>query len=151
PEALPGMLKHVAEGAKAAGRPDPSREVACRIMILVDEDEGLIRTEMRRVLTPYAKVPTYNQFFREIGFDREAEEAMRAWTAGDRRKAVGAISERMIESIFVFGSGAQCRERLKAYAAGGVTAATLLFISLAPTPEERRRKIFAAMEQIAPG
>ena len=58
--------------------------------------------------------------------------------------------DRMIDSIYLFGSGAQCRERLKAYDAAGVTTATLLFMSLAPSPEERRKKILSALEQLAP-
>lgn len=95
PEALPGMLKHIAEGAAAAGRPAPG-EVVCRILTVVDEDPERISGALRRHMTPYLITPGYNQFFSEIGFEREAGEASRAWTAGDRKTASATISDRML-------------------------------------------------------
>jgi alkanesulfonate monooxygenase SsuD/methylene tetrahydromethanopterin reductase-like flavin-dependent oxidoreductase (luciferase family) len=149
PDRLPQMLAHVREGAKAAGRKPENLDVVCRIMLAVDEDEGLILTLMRRALTAYLTVPQYNKFFQEIGYSDEAQLAMEAWQAGDRKKAVAAVPDQMVESIFVFGSADKCRARLKDYEKAGVTTTALQFNSLAPTPEERRAKILRAMERLA--
>jgi len=95
-------------------------------------------------------VPQYNSFFREIGYERPARDALEAWKSGDRKKAVEAVPDEMVESIFVFGSAEKCRRRLRQYEAAGVTATALQFNSLAPTPEERRTKILRALAALAP-
>jgi probable F420-dependent oxidoreductase len=149
PEALPGMLKHVAQGAAKVGRPAPD-EVVCRILTVVDEDSDRMTNALRRHMTPYLITPGYNQFFSEIGFEREAGQASAAWQAGDRKAATDTISDRMLGSIYLFGSADYCRERLKAYAAAGVTTAALWFNSFARSAEERRANILSAVEKLAP-
>lgn len=149
PEALPRMLDHVAQGARAAGREAP-REVVCRILTIVDEDPERVSSAMRRHMTPYLITPGYNRFFAEIGFEPEAAQALSAWTAGDRKKATEVISDRMLNSIYLLGSAGYCRDRLGAFAAAGVTSASLWFVSLARTREERQANILAAVEKLAP-
>jgi probable F420-dependent oxidoreductase len=149
PQALPGMLKHVGEGAAAAGRPVP-REVVCRILTVVDEDHERTASLLRRHMTPYLITPGYNQFFAEIGFDQEAGVASRAWAAGERKAATDAIGDRMLSSIYLFGSADYCRERMAAYAEAGVTTAALWFNSFARSAEERRANIITAVEKLAP-
>jgi len=150
PEALPAMLEHVHQGARAVGKDPASLDVVCRIVTVADEDVEQTRTELRRYLTAYATVPQYNQFFRGIGFEHEASEAIAAWNAGDRKKALQCMSDRMIDSIFVFGNADACRKRLQAYAAAGVTTATLLLTSFARDPEKKRASILHATEALAP-
>jgi probable F420-dependent oxidoreductase len=149
PEALPRMLENVAEGARAAGRGAP-REVVCRILTIVDEDPERVSSAMRRHMTPYLITPGYNRFFAEIGFEREAAQALEAWNAGERKKATEVISDRMLNSIYLLGKADYCRERLKAFADAGVNTAALWFVSLARTPEERKANILAAVEKLAP-
>ena len=149
PEALPRMLQDVAQGARAAGREAP-REVVCRILAIVDEDPERVAAAMRRHMTPYLITPGYNRFFTEIGFEQEAEQALSAWTAGDRKKATDVISDRMIDSIYLLGSPEHCRERLAAFAQAGVSTVALWILSLARTPAERKANILATVEKLAP-
>jgi probable F420-dependent oxidoreductase len=149
PEALPRMLEHVAQGARAVGREAP-REVVCRILAIVDEEPERVNAAMRRHMTPYLITPGYNRFFAEIGFEQEAESALRAWTAGDRKKATEVVSDRMLNSIYLLGSADYCRERLTAFADAGVSTVALWFVSLARTAPERKANILAAVEKLAP-
>jgi probable F420-dependent oxidoreductase len=149
PEALPRMLEHVGEGARAAGRETP-HEVICRILTVVDEDPERVSSAMRRHMTPYLITPGYNRFFAEIGFDQEADQALQAWNSGDRKKATAVISDRMLHGIYLLGSAEHCRERLQAFADAGVSTAALWFVSLARTREERKANILAAVEKLAP-
>ncbi|HKD67755.1 MAG TPA: LLM class F420-dependent oxidoreductase [Candidatus Binataceae bacterium] len=149
PQALPRMMEYVAEGARKTGREAP-REVVCRILTIVDEEPERVSSAMRRHMTPYLITPGYNKFFSEIGFDQEAEQALRAWTGGDRKKATEAISDRMLNDIYLLGSAEYCRERLTAFAEAGVSTVALWFVSLARTPEQRRSNILAALEKLAP-
>jgi alkanesulfonate monooxygenase SsuD/methylene tetrahydromethanopterin reductase-like flavin-dependent oxidoreductase (luciferase family) len=108
-----------------------------------------LRAELRRHLTAYMTVPQYNNFFREIGFEREATTAADAWNAGDRKAALAAVPDRMLEEIYVFGSIDHCRARLAEYAKAGVTATALEPESFAPDPKERRARILRAIERLA--
>jgi probable F420-dependent oxidoreductase len=150
PATLPSMIAHVREGQRAAGK-DPSAplDVVCRIFVAVDEDSDALRAELRRHLTAYMTVPTYNSFFREIGFEREAAAAAQAWSAGDRKAAVAAVPDRMLEEIYVFGSVDHCRARLAEYARAGVTTTALEPNSFATDPGERRSRILRAIERLA--
>ncbi len=150
PETLSTMLDQIKLGALTAGKDPAKLDLVCRIVTVVDEDVDQVRAELRRSLTAYVTVPQYNQFFRWIGFENEAAEAIAAWNAGDRKKAMQCVSERMVESIHVFGDADTCRKRLQAYAAAGVTTATLLLTSFARDPERRRANVLHALEALAP-
>jgi probable F420-dependent oxidoreductase len=149
PRALPQMLRQVEEGARRAGRKAP-REVVCRILTIVDEEPERVSRAMRRHITPYLITPGYNRFFSEIGFEREADKALRAWTAGDRKGATEVIGDAMLNDIYLLGSVEHCRERLAAFAEAGVTTMALWFVSLAQNEQERKANILAAMEKLAP-
>ena len=149
PETVAPMLDNTREGMRAAGKDPAGLDVVCRIIVAVDEDEDVVRTLFRRSLTAYVTVPQYNKFFREIGYDKEATIAIDAWNAGDRGKALEAVSDEMVEKIFVFGTAEKCRRRLDDYARAGITTTALQFASFAKTPEERRARILHAMERLA--
>jgi|SRR5579885_2366634 len=149
PQALPRMIQHVAEGARVAGRPAPN-EVVCRILTIVDEDPERVMPAMRRHMMPYLITPGYNRFFAEIGFDYEAEAALRLWNGGQRKEATDVVSERMLNDIYLLGSAEHCRERLQAFAQAGVTTVALWFVSLARSPQERQANIIRAIEKLAP-
>ncbi|HUA35291.1 MAG TPA: LLM class F420-dependent oxidoreductase [Candidatus Binataceae bacterium] len=149
PETLPAMLEHTREGMRATGKDPATLDVACRIIVALDEDEGTVRTLFKRSLTAYVTVPQYNKFFREIGFENEAGTAIEAWNAGDRKKALESVTDAMVEKIFVFGNAAQCKRRLDDYARGGITTTALQFSSFASTPDERARRILSAIEKLA--
>ena len=149
PARLPAMLDHTRGAMRAAGKEPSNLDVVARILIAVDEDEATARTLFRRALTAYLTVPQYNQFFREIGYAEPAAAAFDAWHKGDRKSALAALPEEMIEDIFVFGSAAQCRKRLDDYARAGITTSALQFNSFAATPQERRAKILKSIENIS--
>ncbi|HXN14674.1 MAG TPA: LLM class flavin-dependent oxidoreductase, partial [Candidatus Acidoferrales bacterium] len=149
PETVGPMLDHTRDGMRAAGKDPSSLDVVCRIMCAVDEDEAVARTLFRRALTAYVTVPQYNNFFREIGYEKEATIAIDSWNAGDRKKALETIPDEMVEKIFVFGTAEKCRRRLDDYAKAGITTTALQFSSFARTPEERRAKVLRAIERLA--
>ena len=149
PETVAPMLEYTRDGMRAAGKDPAKLDVVCRILVAADEDPEVARTLFRRALTAYVTVPQYNQFFREIGYDKEAAIAMNAWNAGDRKKALESIPNDMVEKIFVFGTAEQCRARLEDYARAGITTTALQFSSFAPTPDERRARVLRAIERLS--
>jgi probable F420-dependent oxidoreductase len=148
PETFAQMLAHIREGARKAGKPTTGIEVACRVLVAVDQEEDLVRDQLRRELTAYLTVPQYNKFFQWIGYENEARAALDAWNAGDRKKALQLVPDHMMESIFIFGPPDRWARRLRDYKKVGITTTALRFTSYASVPEERRTRIMRAMESL---
>src|SRR6266849_2920060 len=149
PEAFPQMLEHIRTGARAAGKNADNIDVVCRIVIAVDQDEQILREELRRELTAYLTVPQYNKFFCEIGYQNEARSALEAWNAGDRKKALSLVPDSMVDAIFISGTPDRWRTRLRDYEKAGITTTAFKFNSYAKTPEGKRAAVMAAMEALA--
>jgi probable F420-dependent oxidoreductase len=148
PETFAQMLAHIREGARKAGKATTGIEVACRILVAVDQEDDLVRDQLRRELTAYLTVPQYNKFFQWIGYEDEARAGLEAWNAGDRKKALQLVPEHMMESIFIFGPPDRWARRLRDYEKVGITTTALQFTSYASTPEEKRTRIMRAMESL---
>jgi alkanesulfonate monooxygenase SsuD/methylene tetrahydromethanopterin reductase-like flavin-dependent oxidoreductase (luciferase family) len=56
----------------------------------------------------------------------------RAWAAGDRKGALAAIPDAVVDELIVHGSPDECREKVAAYAAAGVTVPVM---ALLPVPD----------------
>ncbi|MGH7837860.1 MAG: LLM class flavin-dependent oxidoreductase, partial [Candidatus Binataceae bacterium] len=124
-------------------------DIACRILVAIDEDDKTVRENLRRELTAYVTVPQYNKFFRWLGYENEAGAVFEAWNAGDRKKALALMPDSMMEAIYVFGSPAKVAARLREYERAGITATALQFVSYASNPDEKRTRILRAMETLA--
>jgi alkanesulfonate monooxygenase SsuD/methylene tetrahydromethanopterin reductase-like flavin-dependent oxidoreductase (luciferase family) len=48
-----------------------------------------------------------------------------AWAAGDRKAALAAIPDEVVDDLVVWGTGEQCRAKIDRYLANGVTTACL--------------------------
>jgi alkanesulfonate monooxygenase SsuD/methylene tetrahydromethanopterin reductase-like flavin-dependent oxidoreductase (luciferase family) len=55
-----------------------------------------------------------------------------AWQAGDRKAALAAIPDELVDQLIVHGSPASCRQRIQAYFDQGVTTSSLAIMPLAP-------------------
>jgi probable F420-dependent oxidoreductase len=149
PETFPRMLNEIRNGARKAGKNPAHLDIACRILVAVDDEQDIVRENLRRELTAYLTVPQYNRFFQWIGYGDEARAALEAWNAGDRRKALSLVPDYMVEAIFVFGTAEQMVQRLRDYEQAGITTTALQFTSFQPDPEQKRRRIMRTMEAIA--
>src|SRR5918911_3793468 len=103
---LGSLLERFWEGADASGRDRGSLDVVCRIGVAVDEDTQELRAMLRRHVASYGSTRAYNAFFRRQGFEAEAEALRAAWEQRDGRAAAAAVSDAMLEEVFVFGDAA---------------------------------------------
>lgn len=120
-EAVPRMLEHVRAGARSAGR-DPSKiEVVARFQVAVVDDKAQARAVLRAAFGPYFATSVYNRFVSWCGFENEACEILAGWQAKDRGRVAAGVTDDMLDRIGIFGSVAECRERIAAFRAAGVT------------------------------
>jgi probable F420-dependent oxidoreductase len=139
PEALPRMLEHVAAGARRAGKEAHKIEVVCRHQVLVTDDKEMARNLFRAALSGYFATPVYNRFAAWYGFEAEAAMIAEGFRTGDRELSRKGMSDRLVDALGIFGPLAECRERIAAYAAAGVTTAVIS--PMAMEPEAVRRTL----------
>jgi probable F420-dependent oxidoreductase len=115
-------LSGVSQVVEAFGAPD--KELACRFFCVPQsEDEGLQFAKF--MFAAYATVPVYSAFYRWLGWGERIEPMVEAWNARDRKRAVELVPDELVREIYLFGSPAQMRERLDAFAERGVSTHVL--------------------------
>jgi probable F420-dependent oxidoreductase len=117
-------------------------ELLCRFFCLPGEREQ-VEPLARFMLSSYATVPVYEQFFRWLGHGEAIDPMVEAWAAKDRQRAAELAPWELIEEVFILGSPEQMRERLAAYTDGGITLPVL-------TPVTTPDRIGELIEALAP-
>ena len=136
-KALPKMIKHVAAGAKRAGKDPAEVEVVNRHLVLVTDDKEAAVEEFRGRMAPYYATPVYNNFLSWAGYEDVAATIADGWAARDREKTTGAISFDLANEIAVIGTADECRERIRW--AGETGIHTHIIAPLSLDPEDIRR------------
>ena len=110
----------------------PDFDVVARIFVCPTDDADYARTAGRRLIAAYLTVPVYAAFHRWLGREPILAPMWQAWAAGDRKAALAAIPDALVDELIVHGSPAECRDKVEAYAAAGVTVPVM---ALLPTPD----------------
>lgn len=65
-------------------------------------------------------MPVYKAFHQWLGRGERLAPMWAAWAAGDRRGALAALPDDVVDELLVHGPPEACRERLAEYAEAGV-------------------------------
>jgi probable F420-dependent oxidoreductase len=109
----------------------PGCELVARIFVCPTPDAELARSIGRRMIAAYLTVPAYAAFHAWLGRGEEMQPMIESWEAGDRRGALAAISDRLVDDLFVHGPPEACRERVAQYQAAGLDTPV---IAIVPPP-----------------
>jgi probable F420-dependent oxidoreductase len=107
-------------------------DVVARIFVCPTQDAAYARTIGRRMIAAYLTVPAYAEFHRWLGREEGLGAMWAAWAAGDRRGALAAIPDEVVDELIVHGSPEECRDHVANYAEAGVKVPVM---ALVPTPE----------------
>jgi probable F420-dependent oxidoreductase len=141
-EAMPRIVEHIRIGAARAGKDPASLEIVARFQTCVTDDRAAARALLRAAFGPYFATTVYNRFVAWCGFDEEAREILAGWQAKDRGRVAAGVTDDMLDRIGIIGSAEQCRERVEAFRAAGVT--TPMISSFFPD-EQVTWRTFAAL------
>jgi probable F420-dependent oxidoreductase len=100
-------------------RPD-GFEVAARIFLCPTEDAEVARNVGRRLITSYLTVPAYAAFHRWLGNGDELTPMWDAWAAGDRRGALAAVPDALVDRLVLHGSPSDVVGQVRRYVDAGV-------------------------------
>jgi probable F420-dependent oxidoreductase len=109
----------------------PDCELVARIFVCPTEDTGTARYIGRRVIAAYLTVPVYAAFHQWLGRGEIIAPMLAAWNAGDRRGALEAIPDQLVDELVLHGSLEHCRDRVAEYHETGLDTPV---ISIMPTP-----------------
>ena len=127
PEQADIFLEPLLRGLAKSGRTLADIDVQVGGSLEIDDDvERLI--EARRPAMAFtlggmgsAKTNFYNDAFKRAGYAEAAEEVQTLWVSGDKEAAIRAVPDEMVLKTNLIGTREMIVERIKAYAAAGVT------------------------------
>jgi probable F420-dependent oxidoreductase len=128
---------------QAAGGVD--KEIVARIFCCPSENAAAVREAGKFAIAAYLNVPVYAEFHRWLGRGEVLQPMWDAWKAGDRKAALAAIPDSVVDELIVHGSPAECRAKIKAYFDNGVTTSSLALLPLDP-----ELKHWDAVRSVAP-
>jgi hypothetical protein len=99
-----------------------------------DDHDAVLRAE----LAGYGRTPAYRRSFAAQGYSDEAAAIARAWDARDTRAAADAVSDAMLDDLFIRGDATTCRAAVADYGRAGVTTLVLIPIALDRDPADRQ-------------
>ncbi len=120
-------VRTVAPIVHAAGDGSP-KEVVARIFVAPTDDADTVRAMGRFAIAAYLNVPVYAAFHDWMGRGEVLADMWRLWKEGDRKAALAAIPDHVVDELIVWGSPEQCREHIGRYVENGVTTPALAIL-----------------------
>jgi probable F420-dependent oxidoreductase len=104
------------------------REVVARIFVAPSDDADTVRGMGRFAIAAYLNVPVYAAFHEWLGRGDRLGEMWRLWKEGDRKAALAAIPDSVVDELIVWGPPEKCREHVQRYVDNGVTTPALALL-----------------------
>jgi len=101
-------------------------ELIARLFVCPTTDVDEARGLGRWLIAAYMTVPVYAAFHEWLGRDLSAMN--KAWAEGDRKAALAAIPDEVVDDLIVHGSPEACRERIGEYVANGLDTPVLAIL-----------------------
>jgi probable F420-dependent oxidoreductase len=109
------------------------KELIARIFVCPTSDADEARALGRRLIAAYLTVPVYAGFHEWLGRGERLAAMNEAWAAGDRKAALAAIPDDVVDDLLVHGSPDECRERVRAYVDAGLDTPVLAVLANSET------------------
>ncbi len=119
----------------------PGKEIVARIFVAPSENVEQVRAMGRFAIASYLNVPVYAAFHDWLGRGEELDAMWKAWKAGDRKAALAAIPDPVIDALIVHGSPAECRAHIRRYVEAGVTTPALAILPFGLDPRQASRDL----------
>jgi probable F420-dependent oxidoreductase len=126
------------------GAGDGDKEVVARIFVCPSTDTETVRGMGRYAIAAYLNVPVYAAFHEWLGRGEQLKGMWEAWRAGDRKAALEAIPDQVVDDLIVHGSPEACREHVDRYFDNGVTTSALAILPFGVDPRQAARQLAPA-------
>ena len=106
----------------------PDCELIARIFVCPTADAQAARDIGRRMIAAYLTVPAYAAFHDWLGRGERLRPMQQAWAAGDRKAALAAIPDDVVDDLVVHGPPEKCREGVAQYHASGLDTPVIAIV-----------------------
>jgi len=127
----PEDVTRVAEVVHGAAEGTP-KEIVARIFVCPSSNTEAVRAAARFAIAAYLNVPVYADFHAWLGRGDLLKGMWDNWKAGDRKAALAAIPDEVVDALIIHGSPEYCRDRIRQYFDNGVTTSTLAIMPFDP-------------------
>ena len=134
---MPASLAHLPEAARS----NPSFFIGNMVPTCIDADRAAAAAVNRRTLINYVKLPNYQNYWIEAGFEEEMLAIRKAIADGDEKKIPGLMSDRWLSEVTLYGSPTQVRDGIEAWYAAGVNTVIVV-------PSSARGNQMAALQEL---
>ena len=114
---------HMPESLRAlpeAARTSEAFFIGNMVPTCIDADRAAAAAVNRRTLVGYVKLPNYQNYWIEAGFEEEMQAIRKAITAGQDDRIPSLMSDRWLSQVTLYGSPAEVRDGIEAWYAAGV-------------------------------
>jgi alkanesulfonate monooxygenase SsuD/methylene tetrahydromethanopterin reductase-like flavin-dependent oxidoreductase (luciferase family) len=135
---------HMSESLKAlpdAARTGPDFFIGNMVPTCIDPDRAAAAAVNRRTLVGYVKLPNYQNYWIEAGFEKEMQAIRKAIAAGQDDKIPSLMSDRWLSQVTLYGSPTEVRDGVEAWYAAGVK--TLIVV-----PSSAKGNQMAALQEL---
>src|SRR5688500_4136960 len=119
---MPASLAHL----PAAARTDAAFFVGDMIPTCIDADRAAAAAVMRRTLTSYVKLPNYQNYWIEAGYESEMRAVREAVSRRDDEAVQRAMSDAWLDDVTLYGPAGRVRDGVEAWRAAGVKTVILV-------------------------
>ena len=114
---------HMADSIRAlpvTKRNDPAFMIANMVPTCIADDRAAAAAVNRRTLTSYVRLPNYQQYWIEAGFEEEMLAIRQAITNKQEDKIPQLMSDRWLQQVTLYGTAVEVREGIEAWYDAGV-------------------------------
>jgi alkanesulfonate monooxygenase SsuD/methylene tetrahydromethanopterin reductase-like flavin-dependent oxidoreductase (luciferase family) len=114
---------HMAESVRVLPqekRNDPAFMIANMVPTCIADDRAAAAVVNRRTLTGYVRLPNYQQYWIEAGFEEEMLAIRQAIANKEENKIPQLMSDRWLQQVTLYGTAAEVREGIEAWYDAGV-------------------------------
>ena len=101
-------------------RQNPDFFLGNMIPICIDDDKAAAAAVCRRTLTGYVRLPNYQNYWIEAGFEEEMTTIRQAVANGEEDRIPERMSDRWLQQVTLYGSAAEVREGVEAWYDAGI-------------------------------
>jgi probable F420-dependent oxidoreductase len=113
---------------KVVAEVGPGKEIVARIFVFPSDDLDAVRAAGRRMVAAYLNVPVYAAFHEWLGRGPLLEGMWSEWRSGDRRAALAAIPDEVVDALIVHGTPSAVKAHVQRYVDNGVTTPALALV-----------------------
>jgi len=118
-----GARSHMAASLRhlpASARADAAFFIGNMVPTCVDDDRAAAAAVMRKTLASYVRLPNYQNYWIEAGYEEEMLAIRSALARGEVQRVPELMSDRWLRDVTLFGSVAEVRAGVEAWLATGV-------------------------------